>query len=120
MSATSEKTVLLVDDDTSIGILLYKLLALHNIKVIVAERAADAIALLKSKPEIDRLLVDINLGSPWSGREVGAAALSIRPDLSCIFMTGDHTIDLPDIDIENAHLIYKPFQTPALIELFAF
>jgi len=118
MSEKKPIKVLLVDDDSSIRTVLAKLLERHHISVVVLATVEEAIDTLESDPEINQLLVDFNLSQKRSGREVALAALKIRPELSCIFMSGDHTLTLAEIDIEGSDLILKPFLTDELIERF--
>jgi DNA-binding NtrC family response regulator len=91
--APSTATILVVDDEPFIRIVLAEALADAGYTAIEAESAEAAIEMLQSHPNVDVLITDINLNSSFDGHQIALRAQSLFPHLKVIFMTGDLMTD---------------------------
>ena len=121
MTLPNPEKVLVVDDDAAIRVVVTRLLAKHGIEVLSARNVEEAINHLQMEPRISRLLVDLNLAEAQRGTEVAEVAQKLRPDLDCIFMSGESINDLTEIQEQTlcSGLLKKPFRAQELIEILA-
>ncbi len=84
-----EKTTLIVEDEPVIALAESSTLRQYGYGVITAMTAKEAIALVDSRPEIDLILMDIDLGSGMDGTEAASIILS-RHTIPIIFLSS-HT-----------------------------
>lgn len=86
-SATdSSKAILLVDDDAIIAIAEQELLERNGYVVEVVHTGEDAVGRVAQSPDIDLILMDIDLGDGIDGTEAATRILKIR-DLPIVFLT---------------------------------
>lgn len=110
------ETVLVVDDEPTIRMLLAEALVEHRFDVIEAADGAAALDVLRSDTRIDVLVTDVGLPGGMNGRQVADAALAIRPVLKILFITGyAETALSQDTLSSEMHVMTKPFTTDALI-----
>lgn len=81
------RTVLIVDDEPTVRMLVLEILEEQGFAVIEAGDAAAAVEILKSARRVDLLVTDIALPGQ-NGRELADAAKCLRPGLKVLFMTG--------------------------------
>lgn len=86
-------TVLLVEDEPLMADSQRTLLTGCGYRVVVAHTGEDAFAQVRERPDIDLVLMDINLGLGWDGTEAAQAILAVRR-LPIVFLSS-HTE--PDI-----------------------
>jgi two-component system NtrC family sensor kinase len=107
------RSVLVLDDEESIRMLLAESLALHGLRVDSAATPEEALSMVRRRP-YDVLICDLNLsagGYPAGGREAAQriiAAAGLRPP-AVIFMTGDLVEDAGCNEGEPRRL-QKPFR----------
>ncbi len=89
MSNEESKTILLVEDEILISATEAKMLQRYGFKVITALSGEKALVLVEQYPEIDLILMDINLGSSMDGTQVAELILQ-KHDLPLIFLSS-HT-----------------------------
>ena len=82
------ETVLVIDDDPTIRMLIADELTEHGYKVIEAEGAPTGLRILESDMRIDLLVTDVGLPGGINGRQVADAARVKRPELKVLFITG--------------------------------
>ena len=82
------ETVLVVDDEPSIRMLVADVLADAGFAAIEAKDGASALKVLQSATRIDLLVTDVGLPNGMNGRQVADAARTLRPDLRVLFITG--------------------------------
>ncbi|WP_442681171.1 GAF domain-containing protein [Sphingomonas sp. ASY06-1R] len=82
------QTVLVVDDEPTIRMLVGEVLEEMGCATIEAGDGATALQLLQSDARIDLLVTDIGLPGPMNGRQVADAARALRPDLGVLIITG--------------------------------
>ena len=82
------QTVLVVDDEPGVRMLVAEVLEELRYEVVEAEDGPSALKILNSKARIDLLVTDVGLPGGMNGRQVADAARSLRPGLKVLFMTG--------------------------------
>lgn len=110
----SEPTLLLVEDDDAIRLLVRRILGRRGFAVLEAENGFEA---LKVAEEADRpldLLISDMAMPGMSGSELADALRSRFPGLKVLFMSGyfDEASVLSPVEERRARFIEKPF-TPA-------
>jgi DNA-binding NtrC family response regulator len=106
------ETVLVVDDEASIRLLCRVNLELEGYRVLVAESAADARAVLLSEP-VHVALLDVHIGLD-DGLELLAEIRSTHPETGVALLTGTAQIDPVEREGADA-LIPKPFELQQLV-----
>jgi CheY-like chemotaxis protein len=110
------QTVLIVEDDESVRLLVREVLSELRYKVIEAEDAMGAIPVLASDQTIQLMVSDVGLPG-MNGRQLAEVARSHRPDLPILFVTGyaENAAIRAGFLGTNMGMIAKPFT----IELLA-
>jgi CheY-like chemotaxis protein len=109
-------TVLVVDDEELLRMLVIEVLDELGYVSLQAEDGASALKILKSNTRIDLLVTDVGLPGGMNGRQLADAALLLRTDLKVLFITGY----AENAVINHGHLepgmeiMTKPFQMDAL------
>jgi PAS domain S-box-containing protein len=86
--AEQGETVLVVDDEPTVRMLMTEVLEDLGYRAIEASDGASALKLLQSDVRIDLLVTDVGLPGGINGRQVADAARAVRPDLRVLFITG--------------------------------
>jgi CheY-like chemotaxis protein len=107
------KTVLLVDDDSSVRAMTGLALRLRGWRVLEAASGEEAIALAeKHEREISLLITDIQMPE-MTGTELARTLVVLCPEMKVLFLSGD---------VENQHfdpgtaVLQKPFTMAVLQE----
>jgi PAS domain S-box-containing protein len=114
--AEQGETVLIVDDEPSIRMLVTEVLEDLGYTAIEAADAASGLKVLQSDVRIDLLVTDVGLPGGMNGRQMADAARVGRPDLKVLFITGY----AENAAVGNGHLepgmavLTKPFVMEAL------
>ena len=105
MPATAS-TILVVEDDSIVRMLIVDVLEELEFNVIDANCAEDALISLENlETRIDLLMTDFSLPG-FNGQELAAKARHLRQNLPVLVASGlAETLELP----EGVHLIGKPF-----------
>ena len=111
-----ERTVMIVDDEPTIRMLVAEVLVEQGYKPLEAAEGAGALRLLESDIRVDLLVTDVGLPGGMNGRQLADAVRVLRPELPVLFITGyaENAI------IGNGHLdpgmwvLTKPFTMEAL------
>ena len=82
------ETVLLVDDESTVRMLLADVLGELGYTVIEAADSAAGLKLLRSDVHIDVLVTDVGLPGGMNGRQMAEAGMELRPHLKTLFITG--------------------------------
>jgi len=110
------ETVLVVDDEPTVRMLIADTLAELGYECIEAADAAAGLKVLQSDLDLDLLISDVGLPGGMSGRQMADVARTRRPDLKVLFITGY----AENAAISNGHLepgmhvMSKPFPMDAL------
>ncbi|WP_437880702.1 response regulator [Pseudomonas sp. LRF_L74] len=106
-----EESVLVVEDEPHIRMLLVEYLQEQGYRVLAAADAREAFAILASKPHLDLLLTDFRLPGGVSGVQIAEPALKLRPELKVIFISG-YPAEIAETGspvVHQAHVLAKPF-----------
>jgi CheY-like chemotaxis protein len=82
------ESVLIVDDEAMVRLLVKDVLTEHGYHVIEAHDAASALKFLNSVQRIDLLITDVGLPGNLNGRQLADAARNMRKSLKVLFITG--------------------------------
>ena len=82
------ETVLVVDDEPTVRMLVGEALQDLGYIAIEAEDGASGLRVLQSGTRVDLLVTDVGLPGGMNGRQVADAGRAIRPDLKVLFITG--------------------------------
>src|SRR5207237_4818045 len=113
-----KETILLVEDERSLRLIIQKVLQQFGYEVIPAGNASEALALwARHNQEIDLLLTDLVMPESLSGRQLAQKLRDERPDLKVVYTSG---FDIEPLDasteefIEGLNFVQKPFRRDAL------
>jgi CheY-like chemotaxis protein len=114
--AEAGETVLVVDDEPTVRMLIGDTLAELGYESLEAADAASGLKVLQSDAKIDLLITDVGLPGGMNGKQMADAARVSRPDLKVLFITGY----AENAAISNGHLepgmhvMSKPFAMESL------
>lgn len=105
------ETVLVVDDEATVRMLISEVLAEMGLGTIEAADGPAALKVLKSDTRVDLLITDIGLPGGMNGRQMVDAAHKFRPNLKVLFITGyaENAVIGNGILEPDMHLVTKPF-----------
>ena len=110
------ETVLVIDDEPTVRMLIVEVLQDTGYNVLEAEDGPSGLRILQSDVRVDLLVTDVGLPGGMNGRQVADAARVSRPDLKILFVTGY----AENAAVGNGHLdagmavITKPFEVAGL------
>ena len=114
--AGAGETVLVVDDEPTVRMLVAEILGELGYAAIEAADGASGLAILQSDARIDLLVTDVGLPGGMNGRQMADAARLSRPDLRILFITGyaeNAVVGNGHLD-PGMHVMTKPFAMDAL------
>jgi len=114
--AIAGETVLVVDDEPTVRMLVTEVLEELGYAAIEAADGAAGLKLLRSDVRIDLLVSDVGLPGGMNGRQMADAARVHRPDLKILFITGyaeNAVVGNGHLD-PGMHVMTKPFAMEAL------
>ncbi len=114
--AEAGETVLIVDDEPTVRMLVTDVLSDLGYTAIEAADGAGGLSVLQSGARIDLLVTDVGLPGGMNGRQMADAARVGRPELKVLFITGFSETALPgDGRLEpGMAVLTKPFAVEAL------
>jgi PAS domain S-box-containing protein len=112
------QSVLIVDDEPTIRMLIVEVLEDLGYETMDAADGAAGLAILRSPRRLDLLISDVGLPGGMNGREMADLARELRPELPVLFITGyaEHAV------LGHGHLrpgmrvLTKPFTIEALAQ----
>jgi len=109
------ETVLLVEDDASVRLLVREVLSELGYTALEAAEAQSALQLLGSGSKVDLLITDVGLPG-MNGRQLAELARQQLPHLPILFVTGyaEDATERSGFLGPNMHMITKPFQVEHL------
>jgi DNA-binding NtrC family response regulator len=115
MPDTHAPRILIVDDEHAVVITYQIILNGAGYEAVAAETCAKGLQLLRDM-EFDLLVCDLSLDGTNSGLDVIKAALSKRPEMPAILMTGYSDTELPsDLAHARVRLMVKPIAVADLL-----
>ncbi|HTI01499.1 MAG TPA: ATP-binding protein [Acidisoma sp.] len=109
--AGGSESVLIVDDEATVRMLVAEVLKDLGYKALEAAEGATALALLRSDLRIDLLITDVGLPGGLNGRLLAEEARVVRPQLKVLFITGyaeDSVLSPSDLE-PGMYIQTKPF-----------
>ncbi|MBB4152425.1 PAS domain S-box-containing protein [Sphingomonas jinjuensis] len=115
---SDERTVLVVEDEPTVRMLVTDLVADLGHSAIEAHDSAAGLRLLHSDARIDLLVTDVGLPGGMNGRQMADAGRADRPGLKVIFITGYAESSILDHGRLGAgmQVLTKPFAIEALAD----
>jgi PAS domain S-box-containing protein len=112
----ASETVLVVDDEPTVRMLLMDVLTDQGYTVLEAADSVAGLKLLRSDVHIDLLITDVGLPGGMNGRQMADAGREIRPELKTLFITGyAENAALGNGDLGTGMwVLTKPFAVDAL------
>jgi len=109
--AAAGETVLIVDDEPSVRMLVTDVLEEMGYAVIEAADTISGMKVLRSDVRIDLLITDVGLPGGMNGRQMADAARETRPNLKVLFITGyaENAIIGNGRLEPGMHVLTKPF-----------
>ena len=86
--AIAGETVLVVDDEPTVRMLVADILKDFGYAAIEAEEGTSGLKVLEGSARVDLLVTDVGLPGGMNGRQVADAARVLRPGLKVLFITG--------------------------------
>jgi CheY-like chemotaxis protein len=114
--AEAGETVLVVDDEPTIRMLVAEVLTDLGYTAIEAGDGAAGLKILNSDLRIDLLVTDVGLPGGMNGRQLADAARVLRADLKVLFITGyaeNAVFSHGHLD-RGMHVLTKPFAIDVL------
>jgi signal transduction histidine kinase/CheY-like chemotaxis protein len=115
--ATAQGTVLVVDDEPPVRMLISELLTDLGYAVQVAWDGPSALQTLSSLAEVDLLVTDVGIPGGMNGRQLADAAREQRPGLKVLFITGyaDTVLSVKGLLGTGMAVMTKPFAISDLV-----
>lgn len=116
-AAAPERTLLVVEDDASIRMLLVEMLGELGYRIVESANAFEALQVLESDDPIHLMITDIGMRG-MNGMVLAETARQLRQDLPVLFITGHaHDGDIVNRQFGNGtEIIFKPFNLDTLAE----
>jgi PAS domain S-box-containing protein len=113
--ANGDKTVLVVEDEALVRMLIVDVLEELGYRVLEARDANEAMPVISSGAPIDLLLTDVGLPG-LNGRRLAEVARQHRPDLRVLFLTGyaEHATRRSEFLGPGMDMMLKPFEVDEL------
>ncbi|MGF7154980.1 PAS domain-containing protein [Novosphingobium gossypii] len=114
--AKDGETVLVIDDEPAIRMLVADILQGLGYGVVEAGDGAEGLRILQTDARVDLLITDVGLPGGLNGRQVADAARLSRPDLKVLFITGyaeNAVLSHGHLD-PGMHVLTKPFSMDAM------
>ncbi len=114
--AQQGETVLVVDDEPTVRMLVTEVLEELGYTPIEAADGAGGLHILRSNTRIDLLVTDVGLPGGMNGRQMAEAGRALRPGLKVLFITGyaDNAVLGHDHLAEGMQVMVKPFSMELL------
>ena len=114
--AEDGETVLVVDDEPTVRMLVAEVLTDLGYTAIEAVDGPSGLKIINSDLRIDLLITDVGLPGGLNGRQVADAARGVRPELKVLFITGyaeNAVLSHGHLD-SGMHVLTKPFAMEVL------
>jgi PAS domain S-box-containing protein len=114
--AATGTSVLVVDDEETVRMLIAEVLEEEGYVIITAHNAAAGLRILQSGARIDLLITDVGLPGGMNGRQLAEAARTFRCDLKILFITGyaENAMIARNHLAPGMHVMTKPFSIDLL------
>jgi len=114
MQANRRATLLIVEDEPLLRVLIVDILVDHGYGVLEAGNANEAIELLNAGADVQVLLTDVRMPGALDGIELARRVAHIRPEIKILIMSA-WIYPRADAVPEGARFIAKPYLPTALL-----
>ncbi len=116
-ASTKGETVLVVDDEPTVRMMIADALSELGHAVLEASDSAEGLAILRSGVHIDLLITDVGLPGGMNGRQMADAGRELRPGLPTIFITGyaENAVISHGYLPPGMRVLTKPFSIEGLV-----
>jgi DNA-binding NtrC family response regulator len=114
----ASKTILLVEDESSVRKLTKRILVQEGYHVLEAEQGNEALRICQQYDQpIHLILTDVVMPNSMSGRELAEQVELLLPETRVLYMSGytDDMIVKHGISEANVNFLQKPFSASSLI-----
>jgi signal transduction histidine kinase/CheY-like chemotaxis protein len=110
------ESVLVVDDESTIRMLVTDVLEELGYRPIEANNGSSALEVLRSSERVDLLVTDVGLPGGMNGRQLADAGRALRPGMKVLFITGyAENAVVGNGQLEpGMHVLTKPFAVSGL------
>jgi diguanylate cyclase (GGDEF)-like protein len=108
---TTTSTVLVVDDERSLGVATNRILSGRGFNVVNAASGTEALRICAEQP-IDLVVADIFL-TDWRGHELAGRVRRLHPEMKFLFVSGDPSARAL---VQGAPFLAKPYSNQQLID----
>ena len=116
--AGGRETILCVEDDPIVREFVTRQLQALGYKTIAASTATEALAEIRSDPNIDLLFTDIIMPGKTDGWQLAELVKQLRPDIKIVFTSGYSSFSAQRIVTDpRMLLIEKPYRLSALAQM---
>jgi two-component system response regulator GlrR len=111
------RSLLLVDDESSILQTLRMVFEEQDYQVVTAQSCAEALKILSEGRAFDAVVTDLNMEKEDIGLEVARAALKIKPKPAVVICTGFASVanSRAALDLGVDYMAHKPVELEGLI-----
>jgi CheY-like chemotaxis protein len=116
MHSSQPTAALIVEGQPFVGLVASDILRETGFETFHASDGADAIALLRSHPEIEVVITEADLGGSMNGLELSRRVSAERPDIQLVVTCS--SAELPSSDLPpGTRLLRKPYASAELRQL---
>lgn len=112
----NDEIILVVEDNEDVRAVTARQLGILGYQVMLAETAAEAMAILQRGARVDVMFTDVVMPGGASGFDLAEQARALRPDLGILFTSGFTEVSLRNNAAleQSAGLLSKPYRLEAL------
>jgi DNA-binding NtrC family response regulator len=112
-----ERTVLVVDDEADVRVMIRAYLQPRGYEVLEAPDASRALAEMASRPDIRLVITDVVMPGSMNGFELGKSLKQTFPSLKVLFMSGySAAAMISEAMTKPENIVRKPFRLKAMLE----
>jgi len=113
-SATTGRTILILEDDDAVRLPAAEFLIMQGFKVLQASTGEEALNVVqRSRSQLELLITDVVMPK-MSGPEIAAKLLEAHPDLKVLYMSGDVSSVKKGARLGQQRVLQKPFRLDRL------
>ena len=108
------ETVLLVEDDAGVRVVLETMLLRHGYDVLTCATPEQALEICGRHPKVIHLAVTDIIMPRMSGRELADKLIALRPEIQVLYVSGYPETTSGEVVNSNTDYLQKPFTPEAL------
>lgn len=117
MNDPARPTLLVVEDEILVRMLLVDTFEDEGFRVYEAAHADEALTILRARPDIQAVITDVEMpGGSMDGFALARRVRDVAPHLAVLITSGRQAPKPGDLP-EGMHFVAKPFHTATLVQL---